>query len=51
MTGAELDNGLLHIDLARPKIEDHVKTVEIKGPGKNAEKSGETFDLTPEKSG
>lgn len=47
VTGAELDNGLLHIDLARPKIEDHVKTVEIKGPGKGAEKSGETIDLTP----
>ena len=28
--GAELDNGLLHIELARPKIEPAVRTIEIR---------------------
>ena len=47
VSGAELDNGLLHIDLARPKIEEHQKTIEIKSPGA-PDKSGETIDLTPD---
>jgi HSP20 family molecular chaperone IbpA len=28
--GAWLDNGLLHIDLMRPQVEAHVRTIEIK---------------------
>ena len=28
--GAELDNGLLHIDLMRPPVESRVQTIEIK---------------------
>ena len=47
VSGAELDNGLLRIDLARPKIEEHVKTVEIKSRVAS-DKSGETIDLTPD---
>lgn len=50
VSGAELNNGLLHIDLARPKIEEHIKTVEIKGPGET-DKSGDTIEVTPDKSG
>jgi HSP20 family molecular chaperone IbpA len=40
VTGAELDNGLLHIDLSRPEPESRVKTVEIK----SAKASGRTID-------
>jgi HSP20 family molecular chaperone IbpA len=31
VSGAWLDNGLLHIDLVRPQLENRVRTVEIKG--------------------
>jgi HSP20 family molecular chaperone IbpA len=31
VSGAWLDNGLLHIDLVRPEVESRVRTVEIKG--------------------
>ena len=31
VSGARLDNGLLHIDLVRPEAESRVRTVEIKG--------------------
>ena len=30
VSGAWLDNGLLHIDLVRPEVESRVRTVEIK---------------------
>jgi len=30
VSGARLDNGLLHIDLIRPEVESRVRTVEIK---------------------
>jgi HSP20 family molecular chaperone IbpA len=30
VSGARLDNGLLHIDLLRPEIESRVRTIEIK---------------------
>jgi HSP20 family molecular chaperone IbpA len=33
VTGAWLDNGLLHIDLARPQPETRVKTIPITRPG------------------
>ena len=33
--GAWLDNGLLHIDLARPQPEPRVKMIQINGPGGN----------------
>ena len=31
--GAWLDNGLLHVDLARPQPESRVKTIQIRKPG------------------
>ena len=34
--GAWLDNGLLHIDLARPQPEVRVKTIQISKPGSGA---------------
>lgn len=39
--GAELDNGLLYIDLLRPLAEERVRTVEIR-PGNNNRKTLET---------
>jgi HSP20 family molecular chaperone IbpA len=36
VTGASLDNGLLHIDLMRPLIEPKVRRVEIRADGKSA---------------
>ena len=44
--GAELDNGLLHIDLVRPVPETKVHTIEIRGAGGQAGKR--TIDVTPE---
>ena len=32
VSGAWLDNGLLHVDLVRPAIEARVRTIEIRGP-------------------
>lgn len=44
--GAELDNGLLHIDLERPLIEARVRNVEI-STGRRKAKS-RTVDVTPD---
>ena len=44
--GAWLDNGLLHIDLARPQPEVRVKTIQITKPGAA---SGPVVDGTPER--
>ncbi len=35
VSGAWLDNGLLHIDLTRPEVEAKVRTVEIKSVGES----------------
>ncbi len=47
--GAELDNGLLHIDLRRPLVEPRVESIAIKraGPKRAGTK---TVDVTPEES-
>ena len=44
--GAELDNGLLHIDLERPLIEPQVRNVEISTGGRRAK--SQTVDVTPD---
>ncbi len=44
VTGASLDNGLLHIDLVRPPVETRVRKVEIKGVGPKGSKA-ETIDV------
>jgi HSP20 family molecular chaperone IbpA len=36
VTGASLDNGLLHIDLMRPMVEPKVRRVEIRADGRSA---------------
>ena len=38
VSGARLDNGLLHIDLVRPEAESRVRTVEIKGSSASSSK-------------
>ncbi len=48
VTGAALDNGLLHIDLEREVHEPEIKTVDIKnvaGNGKNRPQKSKTIDL------
>ncbi len=45
--GAEIDNGLLNVDLHRPLPEVTVRTVEIKTPPKAAPKAP-TLDVAPE---
>jgi HSP20 family molecular chaperone IbpA len=47
VVGAELDNGLLHIDLERPLVESRVQTVAIKGAGGAGDKpaKAETIDV------
>jgi len=42
--GAWLDNGLLHIDLARPQPEVRVKTIQITKSG-----NGQTMDAAPDR--
>ncbi|MBI3498506.1 MAG: Hsp20 family protein [Proteobacteria bacterium] len=44
VVGAELDNGLLHVDLVRPQPEARVKTVEIRPAAKSASRP-RTVDL------
>jgi HSP20 family molecular chaperone IbpA len=48
VTGASLDNGLLHVDLVRPKLESRHRVIEIKGAGENAAKTARTIDVTAE---
>ncbi len=45
---AWLDNGLLHIDLARPQPEVRVRTIEIGKPSEVG-RPGQTVDATPER--
>ncbi len=45
--GAELDNGLLHIDLRRPYVEPRVQSIAIKRPGSKG-KAAKTVDVAPE---
>ena len=44
VTGASLDNGLLHIDLVRPPVEQRVRKVEIKNAGPKGSKA-KTIDV------
>ncbi len=44
VTGADLDNGLLHIDLTRPAPESRVRKVAIR----TADQSAETIDVEPD---
>ena len=51
VTGASLDNGLLHIDLERPRVESRHRTIEIARKGKaakSARPAPQTIDLATE---
>ncbi len=48
VTGAEMDNGLLNIDLHRPMPEVTVRTVEIKTVPKAAPAAPKTLDVAPD---
>lgn len=48
VTGAEIDNGLLNVDLHRPMPEITVRTVEIKAPAKAAKPKPKTLDVEPD---
>ena len=51
VVGADLDNGLLHIDLKRPIPESRVRTIEIKGTSKAKRPAGPTIDVETGKAG
>lgn len=46
VTGAELDNGLLHIELERPPVEAKVRTVAIKNGQADGKRAAETIDVS-----
>jgi HSP20 family molecular chaperone IbpA len=47
--GADLDNGLLHIDLKRPMPETRVRTIEIKSPAKPKRAGAPTIEVETDK--
>lgn len=47
--GADLDNGLLHIDLKRPIPESRVRTIEIKSADKSKRSGAPTITIETEK--
>jgi len=47
--GAELDNGLLHVELRRPQVEPRVESIAIKRAGPKRA-STKAVDVTPEES-
>jgi HSP20 family molecular chaperone IbpA len=49
VTGADLDNGLLHIDLKRPLPEPRVQKIEIKAAPKPKRATGPTIDVETDK--
>jgi len=51
VVGADLDNGLLHIDLKRPVPESRVRTIEIKATGKAKRGAGPAIGTETEKAG
>lgn len=46
VTGASLDNGLLHVDLVRPKVQSRHRVIQIKAPSEESGKTGRTIDVT-----
>lgn len=48
INGAQLDNGLLHVDLERPIHEPEVRTIKIEGGSKDAAEAAKTIDVDAE---
>ena len=45
--GAELDNGLLHINLKRPVVETQTRTIEIKSSNTRSKPNLQAIDIEP----
>ena len=45
INGAQLDNGLLHVDLERPIHEPEVRTIKIEGRNQDAAETATTIDV------
>ncbi|HWK46227.1 MAG TPA: Hsp20 family protein [Stellaceae bacterium] len=54
VTGASLDNGLLHVDLVRPLVQPKIRKVEIKSNGAKPNGTGrrepQSIDIAPDRS-
>tara|TARA_R110000868_G_scaffold32036_1_gene116878 strand:+ start:5688 stop:6158 length:471 start_codon:yes stop_codon:yes gene_type:complete len=48
IVGADLDNGLLHINLKRPVVETETRTIEIKTSGASQRPDLRSIDIEPE---
>lgn len=48
IVGADLDNGLLHVNLKRPVIETETRTIEINVPGGSQRPELRAIDIEPE---
>lgn len=48
IVGAELDNGLLHINIKRPVVETQTRTIEIKTPQAQQRPDPRAIDIEPE---
>lgn len=48
IVGAELDNGLLHINIKRPVVETQTRTIEIKTPQAHQRPDLRAIDIEPE---
>lgn len=48
IVGAELDNGLLHINIKRPVVETQTRTIEIKTPQTQQRPDLRAIDIEPE---
>ena len=46
--GAELDNGLLHVNLKRPVVETQTRTIEIKSGKTHSKPNLQAIDIEPE---
>ena len=48
IVGADLDNGLLHVNLKRPVVETETRTIEINVPGGSQRPELRAIDIEPE---
>jgi len=47
--GAELDHGLLHLELRRPKVEAEVRSIKIDAAPRRGRRIADTVEIEPEK--
>ena len=46
VTGAQVDNGLLHVELERPEVEPRVRNVEIRNGNRGNNRGSDTIDIS-----